>query len=312
VSPAPRAQQSLPRSVRVFAPAKINWALTIRRKREDGFHDIDTVFQAVGIGDELLCRRVREATCRILCDDPAVPTGPENLIARAWALLRREHPERVGGVEVRLTKVIPMGAGLGGGSSDAAAALAAVDRLYGLGLSPTQRERHAALLGSDCAFFVRGGTALGSGRGELLRRIPNRLPRLWVVIVWPGFASLTGPAYAGITSADWRDGTAVQRAADAIQCGDLSVLQKSLTNVFSKVVLGGNSGYKFVQEHMRSCGLDSPLLSGSGAAMFAICTDRPGALLARAQLRKFFPWVAAVPLRRTGVGFKSVQDRKSS
>ena len=97
--------------VRVFAPAKINWILTIRSRRPDGYHDLDTVFQALNWGDELICRRLRVPRCRLLCDAPGVPLGDDNLVARAWRLLREAFGGRVGGLEVRLLKRIPVGAG---------------------------------------------------------------------------------------------------------------------------------------------------------------------------------------------------------
>ena len=100
--------------LRVFAPAKINWYLAIERRRPDGYHDILTVFQTLAWGDELRLRATGEDACRIRCNDPAVPTGDENLVARAWRRLREAMPDRVGGVDVELVKRIPAGAGLGG------------------------------------------------------------------------------------------------------------------------------------------------------------------------------------------------------
>ena len=165
------------KGLRLFAPAKINWVLTIERKRPDGYHDIHTVFQAISFGDELTCRPADEDACLIQCNDPAVPSGPDNLVARAWLRLRQAFPERVRGLTVQLDKRVPAGAGLGGGSSDAAATLVAVNRIYGLGLRTAQLEAHAAALGSDCAFFIRGGTAQADGRGERLTPLRGHLPR---------------------------------------------------------------------------------------------------------------------------------------
>ena len=295
------SSKALPKAVRAFAPAKINWALTIRRRRDDGFHDIDTVFQTIGVGDELLCRRRRAPECRITCDAPAVPTGGENLIARAWSLMAREYAGRVAGLDVKLKKRVPMGAGLGGGSSDAAAALAAVNRLYGLGVRRGRLEELAGELGSDCAFFVRGGTALGEGRGEKLQRLENRLPALWLVVVFPGFASATAQAYAHVRPTDWTGPEPVMRAARAIEDGQADVLQKSLTNIFSKVVFDRDSRYKSVQDHMRDSGLINPLLSGSGSALFSVCAERELAQRACASLSRLFPWVALTRMRRSGV-----------
>src|SRR5690606_25268621 len=130
---------------------------------------------------------LREPVCRITCDMPDVPTGDDNLIARAWRALRQACPERVGGLSVRLTKRIPAGAGLGGGSSNAAATLYALRRIYRLPLSRAQLENHALAVGCDCPFFLRGGAVLATGLGEIMTSLPNRLPPLWLVVAWPGF-----------------------------------------------------------------------------------------------------------------------------
>lgn len=289
----------------LFAPAKINWALTIRRRRPDGYHDIDTIFQALEWGDDLVCSRLDRDECAISCSDPAVPTGPENFVWKAWSRLRSAYPERVGGMQVALTKRIPAGAGLGGGSSDATAALVAIDKLYDLSLAPTELEAHAAAIGSDCPFFLQGGTILASGRGEIMRAIPNNLGPVWVVIVWPGFASPTGEAYRLVKPEHWRDESTVMEAAQALELGDMKILQTNMKNIFSELVVSENLKYKKVVTEFETAGIFCPRLSGSGSALFGLARDGNHAAQARQQLSEKFPVAVATTLRRTGIGISS-------
>lgn len=288
-------------SIRLFAPAKINWVLTVERKRPDGYHDIHTVFQAISLGDELTCRPAKGEACVIECNEPSVPTGPENLVARAWARLREAHPKQVGGMNVQLTKRVPAGAGLGGGSSDGAAALVAVNRLFGLKLSADELEAHAAELGSDCPFFIRGGAARADGRGERLTPLRPKLPPLWLVLVHPGFHSSTVEAYRRITPAHWENGRASARVAEALERGELAALREGSRNIFSEVFLASDERYQRLARQMEEQGLLHPLLSGSGSAMFAFATSPAHARAASQALKRDYPLAVAVTPRRTGI-----------
>ena len=232
-----KRHHSVPSILRVAAPCKINWVLTIAGRRDDGYHDIDTVMQTLNWCDELICRPIRQRKCRIRCGYPGVPTDKSNLVVQAWQRLAETFGAQVGGVEVELIKRIPPGAGLGGGSSDATAMLLAVRRIFDLPLNRRELETHAAALGSDCAFFVRGGCALASGRGERLEPVENRLPEVNLVVVWPGFSTSTARAYGGVRPAHFQDGSLARRAATAIQAGNLSKLQKTKWNVFDKIIV---------------------------------------------------------------------------
>lgn len=293
-------QQAAP-ALRVFAPAKINWVLTIERKREDGFHDLATIFQTLAWGDELHCRPLAEPVCQIACDWPQVPTGPTNLVARAWRLLAEEYPGRVGGLAVRLDKRVPAGAGLGGGSADAAAALLAVNRLYRLGLRRERLEDLAGHLGSDCAFFVRGGSALGLGRGERLEPIVSRLPDVWLVVVFPGFPSPTAEAYGRVRPQHWEDGAAATAARRAIEAGDLMTLESLSKNTFYPIALATDMRYKELEVSLTNEGLRRPMLSGSGSAMFALATGAAHARAASRRLAQQYPLAVATRLARSGV-----------
>ena len=187
-------------SVSVRAHAKINLDLRVLGVRADGFHELRTVFQAIALHDVLACE-LREGPFAIECATAGVPLDPSNLVWRAaealWRSLRRDGPVR--DVVVRLDKRIPIQAGLGGGSSNAAAMLLALARLWKVAIPPAQLMDVGATIGSDVPFFLSGGTALGLGRGDEIYPLAD-LPRHWIVLLVPGFGVSTADAYA------WYDG----------------------------------------------------------------------------------------------------------
>jgi 4-diphosphocytidyl-2-C-methyl-D-erythritol kinase len=187
-------------TVLVRAHAKINLDLRVLGVRADGFHELRTVFQAIALHDVIECE-LRDGPLAIECGMAGVPLDPSNLVWRAaealWRSLRRAGPVR--DVVVRLDKRIPIQAGLGGGSSNAAATLLALTRLWKVPVRPAQLMDVAATLGSDVPFFLSGGTALGLGRGDEVYPLAD-LPRHWIVLLVPGFGVSSADAYA------WYDG----------------------------------------------------------------------------------------------------------
>lgn len=175
------------------ARAKINLGLEVLGKRPDGYHEIRTLMQSVALSDRLDLRSVPGGAIRFSCSDPSVPADEGNLVVRAARLLIPRASGRRG-VSIRLTKRIPVGAGLGGGSSDAAATLVGLNRLWGLRIPASELECMGAALGSDVPFFVRGGTQFARGRGEVLARL-RPLPRMPVVIVFPNLCLPTASVY---------------------------------------------------------------------------------------------------------------------
>jgi len=183
------------RTIRVNALAKLNLSLRVLGLRKDGYHELRTVFQSVALHDSLAFRPVASGL-RIRCTDPACPTDRDNLVWRAaeelWAAARRRGP--MPGVSIRIVKRIPMQSGLGGGSSDAAAALRALIALWRVKLPRHRLQEIAARLGADVPFFLHGGTMLGLERGDVL--IPQHdLNRAWSVIVVPSFGISTADAF---------------------------------------------------------------------------------------------------------------------
>ena len=186
---------SRPTRVLVRAHAKINLDLRVLGTRPDGFHELRTVYQAIALHDTVECV-VREGPFAIECDVPGVPLDGSNLVWRAaealWKVLQRPEPMR--DVLIRLEKRIPVQAGLGGGSADAAATLMALARAWRAPLAPPQLFDVAATLGADVPFFLTGGTALGLGRGDEIYPLAD-LPRHWIVLLVPGFGVSSKEAY---------------------------------------------------------------------------------------------------------------------
>jgi len=177
------------------APAKVNWYLEVTGKRPDGFHEVETVMQSLDPCDTLHFEDLPQPRLDLSCN---IDLGPvqENLAWRAAALLQRLHaPGR--GARISLEKRIPHGAGLGGGSSDASNTLVALNRLWGLGLSPDRLREIAAQLGSDCPFFVEGGLALCTGRGEKVLQLAE-MAVYNLVILYPGEVCPTREVYADL------------------------------------------------------------------------------------------------------------------
>lgn len=257
------------------APAKINLGLKILGKRADGYHDILSLFQTVDLCDELALSDAEAPG--FSCDVPTVPNGPENLVLKAELAFR----EAVGGgkpVRFTLRKRIPVGAGLGGGSSDAAAALRGMKRVYGDDtVTDDVLASCAARLGSDVPFLLYGGTAVVSGRGE--KMTPVEWPfDFTYVIVYPGFSVSTAWAYDHVKRYSGDDGEygAMVRnlAAGNLESGEFF---RALSNDFEEVVYPEYPVLQEMRAIMRGEGADAALLTGSGSSMFGVFEDPDGA-----------------------------------
>lgn len=267
---APRAARA--RTLRLRAPAKVNLHLEILRRRRDGYHEIETVLQAVELFDELevaLLRELRGEPEILLAVEPAgaAPEGQENI---CWQAVRHfcHRQRRSGRFRIRLRKEIPVAAGLGGGSSDGAAVLVACDRLLGTGLETAELEALGAGLGSDVPFFVRGGTALARGRGTELTPLPA-IRRGRFLIVSPPLQLSTRDVYDGL-----KMGLTVRAPRANIQ-GLKSLIARFPTgswigfNRLEEVVLPAHPELQRLVLRLREAA-PVAMLSGSGAAVVAV------------------------------------------
>jgi len=263
--------------LRVRCPAKVNLGLWILGRRPDGYHEIDTILQTVTLEDELWIEPGPEGLSFAMRGRPVSGGGP-NLVERAWTLLRDEGLlPRAAGAAVTLTKRIPVGAGLGGGSSDAAGMLAGLNRFFDLGLDPPGLERLAARLGSDAPFFVRGGTARATGRGERVGHLCPSRP-FWLVLATPPIEVSTTWAYGALRNRLTDRESGASMLASALVNGEITGVAHAMRNVFEDVILPQIPGIAGLKRALESGGAIGAQLSGSGSTVFGIVPSRAEAL----------------------------------
>ncbi|MCC5875283.1 MAG: 4-(cytidine 5'-diphospho)-2-C-methyl-D-erythritol kinase, partial [Candidatus Sumerlaeia bacterium] len=263
----------------IASPAKINLHLDILNRRADGFHDLDTIFLAIDLADRLSISAPSQdprpgeeplvASFEVTGPHGAgVPTTAENLIWRAFQLFEEETGRRLPSLKVHLHKNIPHGAGLGGGSSNAAAALHLANKISGIRLGIGELEVLAARLGSDCAFFIRGGAARGTGRGEVLTPLP--VPELPLLLVVPDFSISTAHAYGSLRPDHLGRRTDCDRVLTWMQQGGTP---PPLYNSFEDALHGDHPTLADIRRFLTNNGALTARLSGSGSATFAIFPD---------------------------------------
>jgi 4-diphosphocytidyl-2-C-methyl-D-erythritol kinase len=256
--------------IRELAPAKVNLVLEVLGRRTDGYHELATLFQTVGLYDELRFRLDEGLSLEV--DDPAL-AGEENLVLRAAHRLREATGARAG-ARIGLKKRIPAAAGLGGGSSDAAAALRGLRRLWRLEMDDAELAATGASLGADVPFLLRGGTALAGGVGDRLEPLPD-LPATWAVLYTPPYRvpEKTVRAYRGLEPGDWSDGAAAAAAAAAVRAGRRPELAGA-PNAFERVAEALFPGLAEHRERLRQAGAPWVRLSGAGPTLFTLTPSR--------------------------------------
>lgn len=275
--------------MKIRAPAKINLRLRIVGKRADGYHLLDSIIVAVTLFDELEIKkrrpknshRAQAPQLRVTCDHPQVPGGEKNLVYRAATLLLKEAGV-VQPLDIHIRKRIPVGAGLGGGSTNAAATLLGLNRLLKLGVSTSRLEKLAARLGADVPFFIRAQPSRARGIGERLTPLKN-MPLWWVVILYPGFPVSTAWVYGNVHlnltkyHANTRLYTLLTRAP---KFADL------LVNDLEAVTVKRYRRIKLMKESLVKMGATGALMTGSGSAVFGIFGSREKAKKAYRTLRR--------------------------
>lgn len=262
------------------APAKINLGLHVLKRREDRYHEIETVMQMVSLFDDLL---VEEGPRGILVetDHRDLPAGRGNLIYRAADLLA-EASRTAPAVRLRLVKRIPVSAGLGGGSSDAAAALIGLNRLWDLSYPRERLMELAGRIGMDVPFFLFSATALARGRGDLLEKLASPAPPLWLLLVHPGFGISTRTAYQGL-----KLGLTTENKHISIREFTIPALGRGgLENDLEKVAFEEYPVLREMKHSIEKLGALSVSMSGSGPTIFGVFPDREKALEARGALAK--------------------------
>jgi len=256
--------------LRVRCPAKINLGLWILGRRPDGYHEIDTVMQSVSLEDELLLEEARDGFALTTRGLPIPGEGP-NILKHAWTLLAPRNPSR--GLRARLTKRIPVAAGLGGGSSDAAGFLLGANRLLELDLSGEELHSLAAQLGSDVPFFLKGGTARATGRGVEVRHLCPA-PPAWIVLATPPLAISTSWAYGRVKIRLTPGGRGASILAAAIGSNEWNSIAPHFHNDLEDVVLPEFEMVARLRRALDGSGVLGSLLSGSGSTVFGLALTR--------------------------------------
>lgn len=270
-------------SITIPAHAKINLSLSVGERRADGFHHVRTILQTIELADRVICEPAR-GPFEIICSTPGVPADRTNLVWTAaqllWDAMGRDGVLR--GVRIKLEKRIPAKAGLGGGSSDAAATLVALRRLWKLPVTDQALYALAAKLGSDVPYFLIGGTALGLGRGEDVYPLDD-LPRLWVVLIFPPFGIATADAYR------WLDDMR-EKGASASSSGFLpgTWLGRSvpLSNDLEPPIVERHPVIGKLKDRLMKTGAPMAAMSGSGSTVFGVFTTERAANAAAKKLAR--------------------------
>lgn len=284
------------------SPCKVNLLLNILGKRPDGFHDLETVFHPVNLCDRLTFTQGGTGI-QLTCNNPALPTDASNLVHRAAAKFL-EAAKISEGVRIHLEKRIPMAAGLGGGSGNAAVTLLGLNELFGQPLTETQLHAIAATLGSDVNFFLQSKPALASGRGERIEPL-DEFPALrgaCFFLVHPGFGISTPWAYRELarfpTAQKGQPGRA-QKLVGLLRQNDLTAAGKEFYNSLEAPALEKYPVLALYQEFFRAHGAAATLMSGSGSTTFAIFPTQESAEASVAPFQAKFGttgWIAVVPI----------------
>jgi 4-diphosphocytidyl-2-C-methyl-D-erythritol kinase len=254
-------------SLCIKCPAKVNLFLKVLGKRSDGYHEVQNVMQTVTLFDELYVRRERSGLSLICSNEVLAEEAEKNLAYRAAELFFGQGHAH-GGVRLELTKNIPIAAGLGGGSSDAACCLLALNELFASGLSPEELRLLAAELGSDVPFFVEGGTALCTGKGEVVTQLPPA-PHFAGIVASPGDSMKTGEMYGRLTPEDFQ-GPEAEEMLGSIRSGRLENVCSALFNTFEKVALRAMPEIAALKKRLEDVGSVGSLLCGSGPTVFGV------------------------------------------
>lgn len=270
--------------------AKLNLTLDVLRKRPDGYHNLKSVMQTVSVRDDIEIDIGTGKEWKLTCTNPDVPTDERNLAWKAAKVYLDTLGKDPNGLEIRITKRIPMEAGMGGGSADAAAVLRALNRHYGNPLSILALAELGSQIGSDVPFCTVCGTAMVEGRGEQLRKLPD-LPDCCFVICKPDFSCSTPELYKKI------DETEIARRPDhaamesALLAGDLGKVAENIFNVFDPIVTEDHLELNYIKSIFNTYGSVVQQMTGSGSAVFAIVPDFEFAAVICNMLKDNYPGV---------------------
>ena len=268
--------------------AKVNLTLDVLDKRPDGYHDIKSVMQTISIRDDIEIDIGTGAPWVLKCDKEEIPTDNRNLAWKAAEVFFAASGKDPDGIEIRITKRIPMEAGLGGGSADAAAVLRALNRHYDHPFSILALAELGAQVGSDVPFCTLCGTAMVEGRGERLRKLPN-IPDCFFVVCKPDFSSSTPELYKKLDETVIGKRPDHQAMESALLAGDLGKVAANIYNVFDPLVTKEHLELNYIKSIFNSYGAVTQQMTGSGSAVFAIVDNFEYAAVICGMLRDNYP-----------------------
>jgi len=271
-----------PKKLQFKTPAKINLGLHIHKKREDGFHELETILQMVTWFDELQLEGTSEKV-ELFCDTPEIPNDETNLVVKAARLLQKHFPGSCAGVNITLKKSIPSGAGLGGGSGNAAGVLLALNHLWDLKISRENLIAISAELGSDVPFFLMSPCAIGTGKGEILEPINNPI-NLYILMIYPNLPLSTPWVYGNLKLKLTKHKNNISILANFLMRSEFAQLGAALYNDLEPVVFKRYPEILEIKNELLRSGAGGALLSGSGSTVFGIF-DKPD--LAKKALARF-------------------------
>ena len=254
--------------ISINAMAKINLGLDVLRRRENGYHDVKMIMQTVNIYDTLDFVKLQESKIVVKTDTMELPTDENNLIYKAAKLLFDKCGVKEG-VEITLTKRIPIAAGMAGGSTDAAAALVGINTLFELNLSMDELKEVGVKIGADVPYCIEGGTALSEGIGEILTKLPDA-PDCFVVVAKPEISVSTKYVYENLHANELKVHPDIDGMVEAIKEGNLDGVCKRMENVLETVTETKYPIITEIKNLLKDAGAENSLMSGSGPTVFAI------------------------------------------
>lgn len=270
-------------SIRLKARAKINLSLDVLGKRMDGYHDVRMVMQTIGIYDRLIITKIPEDEIKIQSNLFYLPINENNLIYKAVKLLKDQFGF-AGGVDVNLNKFIPVAAGMAGGSTDAAATLFGINKIYELGLSQKKLMELGIQIGADVPYCIMRGTALAEGIGEKLSRL-QPVPHMWIVVAKPPINISTKLVYEQLDMKKVIHHPDVDKMIRAINNGSIEEIAANMGNVLEYVTIPLYPVIDSIKKDMLSHGAVNAMMSGSGPTIFGIFSDERTALTCQTYLK---------------------------
>lgn len=270
--------------MKLRAYAKINLGLDVLRRREDGYHDVKMIMQTIQMYDMLEMEKSEQPGIHLTTNLSYIPVNENNLVYKAVKLLMNQYRIEEG-ITISLNKFIPVAAGMAGGSSDAAAALVGVNRMFQLGLTRQQLMKLGVKIGADVPYCVMRGTALAEGIGEKLTALPP-MPQCYVLIGKPGISVSTKFVYTNLNLGPDTHHPDINGMIQALQDGDLYGITDRMENVLESVTIPAYPVIETIKNHMKAHGAVNAMMSGSGPTVFGIFDDKEKAEYACEKLKE--------------------------